>query len=161
MIATSTGTTVWRWDQAEPFGNSVPNADPDGDGIAFDFPLRFPGQYFDRETNLAYNYLRDYDPGIGRYAESDPIGLRGDLNTYAYVNSKPLTLVDLSGLQACAPPPRCHRTSICHYDGGLYNQSCADSLPAFRVCTFFSNCFPYIWSSTVNRCPRAGGGTRG
>src|SRR5437773_86841 len=49
MIANSTGTTVWRWDQGEPFGNDVPNNNPSGAG-AFDFPLRFPGQYFDRET---------------------------------------------------------------------------------------------------------------
>jgi RHS repeat-associated protein len=63
---------VWRWDQGEPFENDVPNADPDGDGIAFDFPLRFPGQYFDRETNLAYNVARDYDAGTGRYIEADP-----------------------------------------------------------------------------------------
>ncbi len=62
MIANSTGTTVWRWDQGEPFGNDVPNNNPSGAG-AFDFPLRFPGQYFDRETNLAYNYFRDYDAG--------------------------------------------------------------------------------------------------
>src|SRR5438094_9584586 len=83
MIANSTGTTVWRWDQGEPFGNDVPNDNPSGAG-AFDFPLRFPGQYFDRETNLAYNYFRDYDPAIGRYAQSDPIGLIGGLNTYSY-----------------------------------------------------------------------------
>jgi RHS repeat-associated protein len=39
--------------------------------------LRFPGQYFDKETNLHYNYYRDYSPEIGRYIESDPIGLAG------------------------------------------------------------------------------------
>ena len=56
---------MWRWDQGEPFGNDVPNNNPSGLG-AFDFNLRFPGQYFDRETNLAYNHFRDYDPAIGR-----------------------------------------------------------------------------------------------
>jgi RHS repeat-associated protein len=75
MIASSSGTTVWRWDQAEPFGDSVPNADADGDGIPFDFPMRFPGQYFDRETGLNYNYSRDYDSMMGRYLESDSLGL--------------------------------------------------------------------------------------
>jgi RHS repeat-associated protein len=36
-----------------------------------------PGQYFDKETNLHYNYNREYDPSTGRYVESDLIGLRG------------------------------------------------------------------------------------
>jgi len=98
MIANGTGTTVWRWDQAEPFGNDVPNTDPDGDGIAFDFPLRFPGQYFDRETNVVYNHFRDYDPTVGRYVESDPLGLVASLNTYAYVRNMPLRLIDPLGL---------------------------------------------------------------
>ena len=56
---------AWRWDQAEPFGNSPPNDNPTGIGT-FEFPLRFPGQYADKETNLAYNYFSDYDSGIGR-----------------------------------------------------------------------------------------------
>jgi len=43
--------------------------------VAFDFPLRFPGQYFDRETALFYNYRRDLDPNLGTYLEADPLGL--------------------------------------------------------------------------------------
>jgi len=98
MIANQAGTTVWKWDNTEPFGNSMPSDDPDGDSVAFVFDLRFPGQYFDRETNLAYNWMRDYDPAIGRYLESDPIGLKGGLNTYAYVRLDPLGRVDPTGL---------------------------------------------------------------
>ena len=96
LIADASGTTVWRWDQGEPFGNDVPNNNPAGAG-AFDFPLRFPGQYFDRETNLAYNWMRDYDPDIGRYMQSDPVGLEAGINTYGYVLSDPLRNFDPDG----------------------------------------------------------------
>jgi len=99
LVADATGTTVWKWDQQEPFGSNVADGNPSGLG-AFDLPLRLPGQYFDKETNLHYNYYRDFDPSLGRYAESDPIGLRGGLNTYAYVSARPLQLVDLFGLRS-------------------------------------------------------------
>jgi RHS repeat-associated protein len=95
LVADATGTTVWRWDQAEPFGNNPADEDPDGNSVAFDLPLRLPGQRYDKETALHYNYFRDYDPSIGRYGESDPIGLRGGLNTYAYGDSAPLHSIDL------------------------------------------------------------------
>lgn len=97
LITNNAQQAVWRWDQQEPFGVNVPDENPSGLG-AFEFPLRFPGQYFDKETNLHYNYFRDYDPAIGRYAESDPIGLNGGLNTYAYVHGAPLVNVDPRGL---------------------------------------------------------------
>lgn len=60
-----TGRLVWRWMPGEPFGSDEAETDPDGDGTPFDFNLRFPGQYLDRETGLHYNYFRDYDPSAG------------------------------------------------------------------------------------------------
>jgi RHS repeat-associated protein len=102
LIADAAGTAVWRWDQQEPFGVNVPDENPSGLG-AFEFPMRFPGQYANRETNLNYNYFRDYDPALGRYVESDPIGLQAGLNTYLYVSGNPLGLVDPKGLSGSTP----------------------------------------------------------
>lgn len=59
----------------------------------------FTGQYHYAETGLNYNYYRYYDSNTGRYISSDPIGLRGGLNTYAYVGSNPQKGIDAYGLQ--------------------------------------------------------------
>lgn len=96
-IADEVGKTVWRWD-SEAFGSTLANEDPDKDGKPFVYNLRFPGQYYDQLTGLHYNGFRDYDPKIGRYIESDPIGLAGGNNTYGYVEGNPVSKLDVKGL---------------------------------------------------------------
>jgi RHS repeat-associated protein len=88
---------VWRWD-SDAYGTTAASDDPDGDGVKFTYNQRFPGQYYDRETGLHYNYFRDYDPGTGRYVQADPIGLEGGLNVYAYVDGNPVLRTDPQGL---------------------------------------------------------------
>jgi RHS repeat-associated protein len=63
-----------------------------------------PGQYFDAETGLSYNYFRDYDPAVGRYVQSDPIGLRGGINTYLYAEAAPNLYTDPFGLVEAVLP---------------------------------------------------------
>jgi RHS repeat-associated protein len=92
-------TVVWRW-SSDPYGNGFVNEDPENSGQLFVYNLRFPGQYYDSETGLVYNYHRDYDSQLGRYVESDPIGLYGgSLSTYAYAEGNPVSFEDPKGLQ--------------------------------------------------------------
>ncbi|GAA0398514.1 hypothetical protein GCM10009133_04190 [Cocleimonas flava] len=83
--------TVWKADYT-PFGKAEVVVG------TISLNLRFPGQYEDQETRTHYNYLRDYNPETGRYITSDPIGLKGGINTYAYVSNNPLFSSDILGL---------------------------------------------------------------
>jgi RHS repeat-associated protein len=109
----TTGTLAWRWD-TDPFGTVAPNQNPAGLGT-FPYNLRFPDQYYQAETGLNQNYNRDYDPQVGRYVESDPIGLDGgSMSTYTYVNDDPLDYIDPEGLAGSGAPRR--RVRDCNSD---------------------------------------------
>lgn len=90
--------------------------------------LRFPGQYYDQETGLHYNYFRDYDPETGRYVESDPIGLNGGLNTYGYVEGNPNTNLDFYGLSGTSVFPTVCRGWSCA--ATAMAQACASLNPS-------------------------------
>jgi len=87
---------MWTWN-SDPFGTDAANPNPAGIGT-FAYNLRFPGQVFDGQAGLHYNTFRDFDPAVGRYVESDPLGLDAGLNTYVYVASNPLDWLDPTGL---------------------------------------------------------------
>jgi RHS repeat-associated protein len=93
VVTTQTGTAVWDWPVIQnPFGERAAS------GNGYNLNLRFPGQYFDAETGLHYNYFRDYEPSAGRYVQSDPMGLDGDIGTFVYVKNRPLSMSDFYGL---------------------------------------------------------------
>ncbi|MCA3047365.1 MAG: RHS domain-containing protein [Rhodocyclaceae bacterium] len=102
-LTNTQGETTWRA-VSEAFGKTFIDTTlaPATTGTTTN-NLRFPGQYEDPETGTHYNYFRDYDPSTGRYVQSDPIGLRGGINTYAYVKANPLSKVDLFGLSPADP----------------------------------------------------------
>lgn len=94
-INVGSGAQQWRWDlQNTAFGDHAPVALESG----YELNMRYPGQFYDKESGLYHNYFRDYEPKTGRYIESDPIGLAGGLATYSYVSGNPLSLFDFLGL---------------------------------------------------------------
>ena len=89
-LTDASATVVWDTTRG-PFGEWLTIT-----GAAV-MPLRFPGQVFDADSGWHDNHHRSYDPNLGRYLQSDPIGLAGGLNPYDYVGGNPLGYADPSG----------------------------------------------------------------
>ncbi len=121
-VSNGSRQAVWRW-ESDAFGSTPADENPGGLG-SFEFNQRFPGQVFDRESGLHYNDQRDYAPRLGRYTQSDPIGLGGGVNTFLYAAADPISHIDPRGLDVEAPtrppvaPPRVpndHGGRKCYY----------------------------------------------
>lgn len=95
-LTDATGAVVWTVTYSA-FGEA--NVDP---ALTVTNNLRFPGHYFDEETRLHDNYFRQYDPSVGRYVQTDPMGLDGGINGYAYAGLNPCIRSDRYGLWSTA-----------------------------------------------------------
>ena len=90
-LTDASGVLVWDTGRG-PFGELLSVT-----GVVA-MPLRFPGQIFDTESGWHDNHHRSYDPNLGRYLQSDPIGLAAGVDTYGYVRGNPLNNTDQLGL---------------------------------------------------------------
>jgi len=110
--------------------------------------LRLPGQENDLETGLYHNGFRDYAPGLGRYLQSDPTGLRGGINAFSYVGANPATLTDRTGLDEEIP----YQSQNEGGEGGVYSGSNSTGEDNAAVGHFIDIYVAFV-SSAVGRAP--------
>ncbi|MCP4021874.1 MAG: RHS repeat-associated core domain-containing protein [Desulfobacteraceae bacterium] len=116
-----------------------------------------PGQYFDLETGLHYNYHRYYDPQLGRYITPDPIGLEGGINTFVYSLNNPINRIDKSGMKSVMVG-----YGVCGGYAEFFGSKCTrdceevdDTYPerAYAICIDFMNKYDNSWRVLgVGRC---------
>ncbi len=116
FVTNGSGTVVWKTTY-QPYGTTGLIT-----ATLTTQNLRFPGQDFDVETGFYHNGFRDYMPNLGRYLQTDPIGLGGGVNTFAYAEGNPTVFVDPEGLTGRSPRIPC---IICDaFTGGVYAPYC-------------------------------------
>ena len=103
----------------DPFGNVVTITSPTT------MTARFPGQWFQIEDGLSYNWHRNYDPTLGRYSQADPLGFVDGPGIYSYAGGSPAMKVDADGRMRVGPmstPPNPNKPKQCDQDEDCYEQ---------------------------------------
>src|SRR5262249_32269743 len=130
---------VWQA-RFDPYGKA--HLDPENQ---IELPFRFPGHWADDQTGLHYNRYRYYSPELGRYLQSDPLGIAGGLNLYAYT-PRPLTQVDVLGL--C---PHKGKIKLDGPDDREYADYDAGYIPGHLTDSVFAE-----WMATFKQTPQQG-----
>jgi RHS repeat-associated protein len=151
VVTDQSQQVVWQGEYG-PFGEVTASVE------VVEQNLRFPGQYFDRETGLYYNYFRSYDPSVGRYTQSDPTGLPGGINSYAYVINNPIANMDPNGLQSASSFFKLqdgNQSSMSDNTCGVENDDCEQEiLSCRRICELarFDGDMSSIWGGSYAQC---------
>jgi RHS repeat-associated protein len=110
---------------------------------------RFPGQWFQSESGLHQNWMRDYDPTTGRYLQADPLGLIDGASVYGYVGQNPILTMDPYGLTSIPLPGG-------PAGAGRLAMFCFSGVPQLGICAagalvivwLADQCWDYIWANT-------------
>jgi RHS repeat-associated protein len=136
VLTDASGNVVWKA-LYNPFGMTQITIQ------TVENPFRLPGQYYDAETGLHYNYFRYYHPKIGRYLTPDPIGLAGGINLWAYVAGNPVNRTDSLGLSD-------RQGAYC--PGGEWSSCAAPAISAFFGGGFTVSRPTYTCKSNKKKC---------
>jgi RHS repeat-associated protein len=153
IMTDSTNTVVWEADY-KPFGEADINPNS---SVVNNF--RFPGQYYDQETRLHYNYHRYYDPSTGRYLTADPIGLEGGMNLFTYAEGNPINTVDSRGLSVEVGGGFSFTVPGYHFNTSVTTETCCDDNGKKHKRTIQTTCFGFSLGFEIGGGSGPGGGS--
>ncbi len=134
---------VWQGEYS-PFGDVTETT------RAVEQNLRFPGQYFDNETGLYYNYFRDYDPSIGRYVQSDPIGIIGNTQSATTDIESMLTAFKQGGKSLFMGLN--HLYTYTANNPIIYSDPTGESLSSVLITAGLTGLIVYVTVDCINKC---------
>lgn len=152
LLVNDAQVVVWQGENT-PFGETTVVVDQVGNNF------RFPGQYYDTETGLHYNWHRYYDSSTGRYISADPIGLQGGINLYGYANQNPVMFIDPMGLAWKVSGGFGATLGIYHASYSMSTEACCDENGKKHVRSIESICWGMRLGVSINAGNTGPGGS--